>query len=237
MATPTHHDLKAKQRLLRDGLRQEMDLRVHRAISWIGRAEQETDDPDAAFIFLWIGFNAAYADETDLSETPLSERQQFSDLLNRIVELDEGARLHTAIWQRFQGPVRQLMENKYIFRPFWLNLNSVPGHDDWIRKFRASAERFRRAMIDKDTARVLSIVFDRLYVLRCQMMHGATTWNGSVNRGQVEDGAALLRVLLPIMIDIMLDHPDEDWGRPFYPVVDAERSSRAARRHEIEGAK
>jgi hypothetical protein len=213
-----------------------MDLRVHRAISWIGRAEKEIADPDAAFIFLWIGFNAAYADETDLSETPLSERQQFRDLLSRIVELDTDARLHSAIWQRFQGPVRQLMQNKYIFRPFWMNLNAVPGHDDWIRKFRASAERFRRAMIDQDTARVLSIVFDRLYVLRCQMMHGATTWNGRVNRGQVEDGAALLGVLLPIMIDTMLDHPEEDWGRPFYPVVGADSLPTAARSEKIKGA-
>ena len=32
-----------------------MGLRVHRSISWIGRAEDATDD-DGRFIFLWIGF-------------------------------------------------------------------------------------------------------------------------------------------------------------------------------------
>ena len=58
-----------------------------------------------------------------------------------------------------------------------------------------------------------------LYMLRNQMMHGGTTWNSSVNRDQVKDGAAILGVLLPVMIDLMLDHPHEDWGTPCYPVV------------------
>ena len=37
------------------------NLRMRRATSWLARAEQERDDPDAAFIFYWIAFNAAYA--------------------------------------------------------------------------------------------------------------------------------------------------------------------------------
>ena len=46
----THVDLKAKQRALREGFPETMGLRVHRSISWIGRAEAARDD-DARFIF------------------------------------------------------------------------------------------------------------------------------------------------------------------------------------------
>jgi hypothetical protein len=67
---------------------------------------------------------------------------------------------------------------------------------------------------------VLSTIFDRLYVLRNQLVHGGATWNGSVNRDQVRDGAALLKWLLPTFIDIMMDNATRDWGKPFYPVVD-----------------
>jgi hypothetical protein len=81
------------------------------------------------------------------------------------------------------------------------------------------ARHFVRAMADKQTARVLTLVFERLYMLRCQMMHGGTTWGGKVNRGQVRDGASILGALVPVMVDLMLDNPEEDWGRPFYPVV------------------
>ena len=75
-------------------------------------------------------------------------------------------------------------------------------------------------MAKRDTARILSVVFDRLYVLRNQIIHGGATWNSAVNRSQVTDGAAVLGSLIPLFIDIMMDNPDRDWGRPFYPVID-----------------
>ena len=53
--------LKSKQRSLRDGFPSVLSLRVHRAISWLTRAEAEKDDDDLRFILLWIGFNSAYA--------------------------------------------------------------------------------------------------------------------------------------------------------------------------------
>ena len=34
-------------------------LRMHRALSWLQRAEAAGSDDDIAFISLWIGFNAA----------------------------------------------------------------------------------------------------------------------------------------------------------------------------------
>lgn len=42
----------------------------------------------------------------------------------------------------------------------------------------------------------------------------------SLNRDQVRDGAAVMGWLLPIFIDIMMDHPEHEWGMPHYPVVD-----------------
>ena len=63
----------------------------------------------------------------------------------------------------------------------------------------------------------LSFVFDRLYVLRNQLVHGGATWNSAVNRDQVRDGASILGFLMPVFVDVMMDNPHEDWGRPFYP--------------------
>ena len=215
-----HKTLKEKQRHLREGFPQTSGLRVHRASSWIGRAEAEKHDPDAAYIFQWIAFNAEYADVTDVgAETALGDRKQFIDYIDRLIALDHDGRLHGAVWGKFRGPIAQLMENRYVYRPFWLNQNGIPGNEDWAKKWKRSAEHFVRAMADKQTARVLREVFDRLYMLRCQIIHGGSTWGGKVNRDQVKDGAAILGTLIPIMVDIMMDNPEDDWGRPFYPVV------------------
>jgi hypothetical protein len=58
-------------------------------------------------------------------------------------------------------------------------------------------------------------------VLRNQLIHGGATWNSSVNRDQVRDGAAVMGCLLPVFIDIMMDHPDRGWDMPHYPVIEA----------------
>lgn len=197
-----------------------MGLRVHRSISWIGRAEVCGDDHDARFIFLWIAFNAAYADEREFQSIAPGERATFVDYFGKLVARDGERQIYNALWQRFSGPVRALMENRFVFNPFWQHQNGIDGFEDWDERFRASARNFAQAFQAGDSVRVLSVVFDRLYVLRNQLVHGGSTWNSAVNRAQVRDGAAILAFLLPVFVDLMMDNPDEDWGRPFYPIVE-----------------
>lgn len=72
---------------------------------------------------------------------------------------------------------------------------------------------------DKDTSRVLAIVLSRIYTLRNQLIHGGATWNSSVKRDQIRDCSKILGRLVPIVIEIMLDNPQELWGQPCYPVI------------------
>lgn len=51
-------------------------------------------------------------------------------------------------------------------------------------------------------------------------MHGGSTWNSSTNRKQVSAGTKILGFLVPIFVDVMMNNPHKDWGKPFYPVVD-----------------
>ncbi|SEN87781.1 hypothetical protein SAMN04488003_1512 [Loktanella fryxellensis] len=215
-----HAALKAKQRAIRAGFPETMGLRAHRAISWIGRAEACGDDDDARFIFLWIAFNAAYADEREFQTVAPGERAAFVDFFGKLVALDAGRRIYNALWQRFSGPVRMLMENRYVFNPFWQHHNGIDGFADWEDRFKVSARAFAQAFQAGDTVKVLSFVFDRLYVLRNQLVHGGSTWNSGVNRAQVRDGAAILTFLMPVFVDLMMDNPGKDWGKPFYPVVE-----------------
>lgn len=79
-----HSNLKARQRAERATWHPNLNLRVHRALSWLDRAERAGADPDARFIFLWIAFNAAYA--TDIDERyRLSEQETFQAFLQKLV--------------------------------------------------------------------------------------------------------------------------------------------------------
>ena len=209
----THAVLKAKQRGLRAGFPETMGLRVHRSISWISRAEDASDD-DGRFIFLWIGFNAAYADEEEFHNAATGERAAFAAYFRKVVAPSPGQRVHDAIWNNFPEPICVLLHNRYVFSPFWQHHNGTGGYEDWEERFRASERRFARALRTRNAVEVLSLVFDRLYVLRNQLVHGGATWNSRVNRDQVRDGAAILAFLIPVFVDVMMDNPGEDCAVP-----------------------
>ena len=131
-------------------------------------------------------------------------------------------RLRSTRLEKFAQEVRLLLSNKYVFAPFWHHHNGFDGYQDWKDRLTISNRQTTSAMKRFDTSRILCNVFDRLYVLRNQLVNGGATWNSSVNRHQVEDGATVLGWLLPVFIDIMMDNPQRDWGKPFYPVIEAD---------------
>src|SRR5262245_27967346 len=185
LAPGSFASLKAKQRALRAAFPESLGLRVHRAISWLGRAEAEKTDADVRFILLWVAFNSAYASEIDTDGS--NERKSFKAFFDALVSLDASHRIYDAVWQRFSQEIRLLLANRYVFAPFWYKQNGLEGHDDWEERLAASQRQIATAMKQFDTSRILLVVFDRLYVLRNQLVHGGATWNSSINRAQVRD--------------------------------------------------
>ncbi len=74
-----------------------------------------------------------------------------------------------------------------------------------------------KALMEQQTDVLLSIVLDRLYVLRNQIVHGGATWNGAANRAQVTDGARLMAVVVPTVIELMMDADAADFGDIAFP--------------------
>lgn len=84
-----------------------------------------------------------------------------------------------------------------------------------------SSPTIPRPLGQVDTIEILSMLFDRLYALRNQLIYGEATWNSRTNRDQLRDGAAILRNVVPVMVDLMMDAPRTDWGVPMYPAIEA----------------
>ena len=214
----TYAVLKAKQRELRPGFPETMGLRVHRAINWSGRAEATAED-DARFLFLWIGFNAVYADEEEVQDAAAPERDAFQRFFQRVARLDDGQRVYDSI-RATSRDACGFSATTRTFTHVWKHHNGVEVVEDRNEWLRTSERRVRRVLEEQDTVRVLRLVFDRLYALRSQIVHGGAIWNSRVNREQVRDGAAILAFLMPVFVDVVMDNPHEGWVRPFCPVVE-----------------
>jgi hypothetical protein len=213
----SYNELKAKQRAERDSWPPGVALRTHRALSWLQRAEMENDDPDAAFVFLWIAFNSVYAREAD-EDLISREHERYENFLKRIIICDRKNRLASVLFDQFSDSLQTLIENKYVLHEYWLN-QFKPGQGiDWEKSLNIAVNQASGAQRKRESLAYLMIVLARLRVLRNQVVHGASTWKSSANRQQIQDAAAVMRQIVPVIIDIIMSDPDQDWGDPLYPV-------------------
>lgn len=213
----TYTELKAYQREHRENFHTNLSLRTHRALSWLDKAEQ-SDDLDSRYIFLWIAFNACYAVEIDQRYRE-AERAQFEHFFEKICDLDTEKRIYHQLWDSFSGKVRALLNNQFVFQPFWDFHNGRIEEEAWQKSFKAAKAKAGICLAKQDTVAVLSIIFDRLYTLRNQLIHGGATWNSAANREQIKEGVEIIGTLVPLVIDTMMQHPETLWGDPYYPVV------------------
>ncbi len=54
--------------------------------------------------------------------------------------------------------------------------------------------------------------------MRCQLVHGAATYAGKLNRTSLKHCVTMMQQLLPALLLVWIDHgADEDWGPMCYP--------------------
>lgn len=210
--------LKNRHREIREHSPANLRLRVHRALSWLQRAEM-AEDEDGRFIFLWIAFNAAYATEID-DNRRLSEQETFKGFLEKLCELDEHRQIEQLVWQEFSGSIRTLLDTPFVLQGFWDFHSGKISETQWKERLTQGKKMASQALASGNTPQLLGVVFNRLYTLRNQLMHGGATWNSSVNRKQLKDCANLLGKLIPVIIALMMAHPQTLWGDACYPVVE-----------------
>jgi len=213
-----YSQLKDLHRSKRENYTDEFSIRIHRSLSWVKRGEKQDEDLDARFIFYWIAFNATYTGSHS-NNNSYSEKHTYKDFFEKILKYDLEEYIYNAIWNQFSGSVRNLLNNQFIFSSFWNFQNGHEGFEDWEEKFLQSKSMVLKALEHKNTQLILEILFDRLYTLRNQLMHGGATWNGKVNRSQVTDGQSIISFLVPNFLEIMMNNQNEDWGKLSFPVV------------------
>ena len=211
-------NLKNVLREKRDNMPNDLAIRLHRSVSWLLCAKNQENDWDLQSITLWIAFNACYGVDDEQDKT-LNERKIFNRFIEKLVENDREAKIYNLLWFKFSGPVKALIKNRYLFQPFWNAQHEGLDQSGWEESFEKSNKAAFHFLANEQVSPLLSIVLDRLYVLRNQLMHGGATYQSKVNRDQVRDGCHMLLELMPCIIEIMMEADKEDWGDIYFPVV------------------
>ena len=211
-------------------------VRLRRSISWLGRAQQIGRDSrgtgknlDAQLIFLWISFNALYARDPHESlsgrkngkrvigkkKSEMVEAQRyFGNLMN--FGHDAKSRIYNVIEGDIKKQIIWLTSNRFVWANFWKYHHDVYKNFDYPCPTENPRPEFSR----ENTSKILAHVFECIYVLRNQLMHGSATSNGGLNTGQLKDSIKIMHWLVPVFIEIMLEKPDKKWGRAHFPRVE-----------------
>ena len=209
--------------------REHNKTRMRRAESWLELSKKSESD-DEKFIFLWIAFNSAYGTELPNrnADEGSTERRRFTEFVEEIVKRDHKKAIEKYLWEEFSGPVRILLENKFVFGPFWEwvqeRQNEKSRVRKWESKFEERKQQVHKALGDRNVPGVLEEVLARLYVLRNQIFHGGITFEKGWGRDQVKLGRHIMAALMPLVLQIMKDdikkYPDSNvWGKLEYPRV------------------
>ena len=194
--------------------------RMYRAFSWLARAEelelQEGDSSaDDQLILTWTGLNSLYGRWNELERTPerdLSSLERFCDQLFTLDKDDE--RLVTLL-EAQRPAVLAVLDNQFLSRQFWNSPDLQAANRKTKERMKAGGWYF-----DGSHRLILEKVLLNVYYMRCQMVHGAATRGSSLNRDTLGACLRIVRVLVPMMLRIIIEHgKDQDWGPVCYPVV------------------
>ena len=191
-------------------------IRFHRVCSWLQRVEDlgpETD-LDLSLTFQWIAFNALYGQWDDRLREPAPDGQAWKKFLDRILALDADAQVGSMLTEHRQL-VMAILDDNYLGDYFWRDPSTHLAN-------KTSKDRRNAATwyLEERWPLILENLVDRIYLLRCQLVHGAATHGSQLNRKSLGRCVTMLGHLLPALLTVWIDHgSDENWGPMCYPPV------------------
>ncbi len=204
-----------KERLKDDPFGKDTCIRFHRACSWLARADElkQQGDIDLTLMALWVAFNALYGRWDVVDRAPKPDVDSWKSFVDRILELDGSGYLAEALQAHRQKVVR-LLGNPYVSKFFWKSPEDLAS----LRKAKSKGRKALSWYFEKNWPRLLEEALDRVYLVRCQLVHGAATFGGRVNRQAVRLCIDVFDPLLIAMLNVWIDFgADEDWGKLCYP--------------------
>lgn len=110
-----------------------------------------------------------------------------------------------------------LMESPFLYVEYWRG-----GYTDTLQgRINKETDRASKRIAPwnaKPLAAYVGRVFERVYVLRNQIVHGSAKYGSGANRGSVEPAVSVLRELVPLFRTLVRDSDaDKDWGELPYP--------------------
>lgn len=190
----------------------------------MARVEQmpEGQDHDLALVSLWIAFNSLYGQWDSQKREPRPDRESWRAFVDRILRLDREGYVAAALTEH-KRLVMSLLDDEYLSDYFWQDPSK-----DRAKQSRKAAYNAQTWYIQQRWTAVLDGILDRVYLMRCQLVHGAATYGGKLNRTSLRRCIMMMQRIIPTLLMVWIDRgADEDWGPMCYVPLNTSRDSAA----------
>jgi hypothetical protein len=175
-----------------------------------------------ALLSQWVAFNAIYGQWDHEVREPLADSICWRHFLERMLELDQGNLIVAALIEN-KPLVISIFDDEFLSRYFWQEPCQKRASQSKKTKFDA-----RTWYVQRNWLQILDRLFERIYFLRCQLVHGASTYNGSLNRTAIRHCSQAMTHVLGAFLQVWIKFGSEDdWGIMCYPPIRTKLGSRS----------
>ncbi|MBL8872644.1 MAG: hypothetical protein JNK90_22895 [Planctomycetaceae bacterium] len=194
-----------------------LPIRMHRAFSWIQAIESLDDEThlDQRIVFRWISLNALYGKWDDRLNEPVRDADSLREFCSKVLRCDRSQSV-AAVLKFEEENVLAILGDKFTNRSFWRCAQASKSFRI-DRTYLQGKTWYAQEKWDM----LLENVLSRIYLVRCQLVHGASTYASSKNRDMLlRCDHVLNQLLLAFLLVIIEQAWQEDWGELCYPPMD-----------------
>ena len=191
-------------------------IRMHRCFSWMQRVEELNEanlsTHDATLIYRWIALNSLYGQWDAEKNDPLPDFKALDIFLTRMMEHDEKKSILELLNQN-KRLIEKILTDEHLNKHYWRKL--MCGEDPEIF---GNVQKVRHLYSENKYWRILWNTVMRVYLARCQLVHGAATFKGKLNRTALKHCTRFMELFLPVLVTIITENAWQlDWDGLCYP--------------------
>ena len=208
----TVRDLRRSWKPFKEAAPEETAVRVHRMFSWLSRSQElpmDSSEDDAKLVWLWAAWNAIYGSWDQAGGKPDEDLPSQERCLKMLYEADEQRHRHLETFLiEHKKLASALCGDLWLSRQFWSE-----GKLAAQKNAERAKRNFLEAMREGRHRAALDLTLSRVYLGRCQLVHGAATCGSRLNRAQIRRCATFMGHLLPVVSTIVTESfHDKSWG-------------------------
>ena len=188
-------------------------IRIHRACSWVQCVEESADTAlDERLVFQWIALNALYGQWDNGRREPVPDCKTIGSFFDVLFRIDRDGRLAQLLTDE-RALVMSIFENPHLSGFFWEEPSVGRAKQTMSTRHKANTW-----YLESRWPMIVDRLVERIYLIRCQITHGASTYRGKWNRVALRQCSTMLEKLVHSALLIVIDHGvEEDWGTLCYP--------------------